>query len=738
MKKYYKSLDWIRILACISVLLYHLNVLPMGYLAVCTFFVLSGYLSVVSCMKKENFSILKYYKERFLKLYIPLLIVVLISISGVSFFPIINWLNLKPETTSVLLGYNNFWQLSVNLDYFARHISSPFMHFWYIAILLQFDLVFPILFVAFKKIGEKIHKSVPCILTFLLALFATVYFYLISGNNNTMFTYYDTFSRMFSLIFGVCLGFVHTSFETLIPKSLKKKPFVYSVFIIYFIALASLFIFEKPGLSMPILMILVTLITCRMIDYGTTFASEKTNWFSKSIKYLANTSFEIYLVQYPIIFLFEYIELESSLKLASIITLTLIISLLLQFALNFKTKKWIYLKILLCVALLPITCYGGYLYIITEDHTEEMRALEEELAQNEKMVEEKQAEYIEKLKQEQNDWLSTLSSIEDGEKKIAEVVKNLPIVGIGDSVMLGAVNSLYKQFPNSYFDAAISRTAWVVNGILKDLIAENHLGNPVILNLGVNGDCSEECKLEILETLKGKEIYWLNITDSMNATLHVNEKLKSLAEKYSNLHIVDWNQASKNHPEYFISDGVHLTSAGITAYTKTIYDAIYDVYAAEYRKQTDGIIEQHEAELKKKITFLGNDILLNAYEELENSFPNAKFDIEKETTYETLKQSIEQMIEEESLNYNVVLAIDSSLTLTEEEYESLIKLCNNHKVYLISTEDLSALETEDVKTINLSKHLQQEVFLSDKIHLNKEGNEKLVHIIEDLLGLLGN
>ena len=170
MKKYYKSLDWIRILACISVLLYHLNVLPMGYLAVCTFFVLSGYLSVVSCMKKENFSILKYYKERFLKLYIPLLIVVLISISGVSFFPIINWLNLKPETTSVLLGYNNFWQLSVNLDYFARHISSPFMHFWYIAILLQFDLVFPILFVAFKKIGEKIHKSVPCILTFLLAL----------------------------------------------------------------------------------------------------------------------------------------------------------------------------------------------------------------------------------------------------------------------------------------------------------------------------------------------------------------------------------------------------------------------------------------------------------------------------------------------------------------------------------------------------------------------------------------
>ena len=218
----------------------------------------------------------------------------------------------------------------------------------------------------------------------------------------------------------------------------------------------------------------------------------------------------------------------------------------------------------------------------------------------------------------------------------------------------------------------------------------------------------------------------------MNATLHVNEKLEILGERYSNLHIVDWNNASKNHPEYFISDGVHLTSAGITAYTKTIYDAIYDVYVEEYRKQTDGIIKEHEAELKKKITFLGNDILLNAYEELENSFPNAKFVIEKETTYETLKQEIKKMLEEETLSYNVVLAIDSTLKLTQEEYENLIELCNSHKVYLLSTEELSVLETEDVKTINLNEKLKKEDFLADKIHLNKEGNKELVQIIEDL------
>ena len=70
-----------------------------------------------------------------------LLIVVFITISVISLLPSIKWLNLKPETTSVLLGYNNFWQLSANLDYFARHVNSPFIHLWYIGILLQFDLI---------------------------------------------------------------------------------------------------------------------------------------------------------------------------------------------------------------------------------------------------------------------------------------------------------------------------------------------------------------------------------------------------------------------------------------------------------------------------------------------------------------------------------------------------------------------------------------------------------------------
>ena len=54
-KKEYRLLNVIRVIACLAVLLYHFNILKGGYLAVCTFFVLTGYLSCRSAFKKKNF-----------------------------------------------------------------------------------------------------------------------------------------------------------------------------------------------------------------------------------------------------------------------------------------------------------------------------------------------------------------------------------------------------------------------------------------------------------------------------------------------------------------------------------------------------------------------------------------------------------------------------------------------------------------------------------------------------------
>ena len=54
MKKYYKYIDVLRVIACLFVLLYHLGLSKGGYLAVCTFFVMSGYFTCKSLFKNER------------------------------------------------------------------------------------------------------------------------------------------------------------------------------------------------------------------------------------------------------------------------------------------------------------------------------------------------------------------------------------------------------------------------------------------------------------------------------------------------------------------------------------------------------------------------------------------------------------------------------------------------------------------------------------------------------------
>ena len=241
-RKYYRSLDFIRIIACLAVLFYHLNILRGGFLAVCTFFVLSGYLSGVSAFKKENFSIKDYYVSRFVHIYLPLLFVVLLTVCITSFIPSINWVNLKPETTSVLGGYNNYWQLSANQDYFTRTINSPFTHFWYISILLQFDLIFPIIYFILHRITVKNNRIVPCILLTGLSIISVLYFYYSSINGEKMVIYYDSILRSFSIIFGLWLSYISVYFGRLIPKLLRNRIIKDMIFYAYLFVLIGMYI----------------------------------------------------------------------------------------------------------------------------------------------------------------------------------------------------------------------------------------------------------------------------------------------------------------------------------------------------------------------------------------------------------------------------------------------------------------------------------------------------------------
>lgn len=575
-KIYYRRLDVVRVLSCILVLLYHLNILKGGFLAVCTFFALSGYLSCISALKNKKFSIKKYYLNRIKRLYFPLIIVVFITVIFARINPNINWINLKQESMSVIFGYNNIWQLSANQDYFSRTIHSPFIHLWYISILIQFDLVFPLVFILFKKIENKIKSNFSIIGVTILTILTTILFFYISKTQDIMVAYYNTFARSFSILFGILLALIHYKYYIKLSRVLEK--YNTTIFIIYIIALIGLCIFlpnEKEYYAL--FMIITTIISTRIIEYST-MESNKAYKFDKPLKAISKMTYEVYLVQYPVIFFMHNILINDILKAIVIIVLTFILSYILHLLLNVplknKTLKYIKQSILGIIIIL-----GSFLVITAKDYTNEMKDLENRLNDNLKVMEEKNKEYMNNTiieNEEKTEEKAVTSNVKNKEINIDEKIKNLHVVGIGDSVLLDATKEFYDEFPKGYFDGKISRTVSGAKDVLINLKNKGKLGDTVILCLANNGDYSDKKNMELMEILGNRKIYWVNsfVADDPK----FNDRFKDFAKNYSNIHIIEWDKVAKSHPEYLEPDKIHPNYKGGKAMVKLIYDTIYQDY----------------------------------------------------------------------------------------------------------------------------------------------------------------
>ncbi len=723
--KYYYELDLIRLIACIAIFLYHLNILKGGYLAVCVFLTLSGYLSCKSLLNKDKLSFKDYYLNRIKKLYIPLLVVTFISIFVITLFKNIIWFNLKPETTSVILGYNNFWQINVNLDYFAKHIDSPFMHLWYMGILLQFDLVFPFIYLFLKKIGDKIHKSISIIIPFVLSIISFIFFYKIS-KTNIMNAYYNTFTRVYSLLLGVGLAFINHYYKNYV---INKKIISKIIFSIYITILILSFIFINVNSKYFIIsMILSSIITLRLIDYGTLFNKSKLNIVDKIVKYLASISYEIYLVQYPVIFIFQNINMKYYFKVPIIILITIIISIIINYSLSIKKDEFKkkYLKIILLIITMLLSLIGLYKYITSKDYSKDIKDLENELSNNEKIMEERQKEVMRRKDSEEENWNNVLEDLEKAEKELDSYVKNLKIVGIGDSVMLNAINELYKVFPKGYFDAEVNRTEYELNGLLKKFKNNKILGDIIVINLGTNGECPQSCKNEFMKTIGNRQVFWVNATHPDFASF--NPHIKAFAEKYDNVHLLDWVSACKGHTkEYLVHDGTHLTGAGRKAYAKFVYDSIYNYYLNELNKKKEEKVLEHEKEEKEKIMFIGNDLLLSTSKYLKDEFSNSIFVINKDYDYKTLLLDLNTKKDNKELSYNIVFVFDKKVDINYQELSSLLK---DYKLYFVILDNND--KSNNYNYIDFSNYYNDYVMV-DKIHLKDEGNKKLSELIIDEL-----
>ena len=572
-KNYNLNISLLRCIFCIAVLLYHTNILKGGYLAVCSFFVLTGYFSVISVYKTK--SIIPYYVKRVKKIYLPLLIIVALSIVSINLLHI-NKFNLKPEITSVLLGYNNYFQINANMDYFAKNINSPFIHLWYIAILIQLELIFPIIFTMLKKLETKVSKHLPFIIMFILSITSTLYFYKVYKDGNITITYYDTFARAFSYILGSTLAIYHLTIGKIFPLRFKK-PLLVTIFFTYLIALITMFI-TIPSTSkyFAACMILSTLITLRLIEYGVVLFKKNVNISNKLIKFISDISYEVYLVQYPVIYLFSLTNLPQILTIPLIIAITLIISYIIH--LSFQKRK-----ILLKIIFIMLTVYAGYLYVKMKDNTKEINDLKDTLETNQELMKKKQEEYKKKAKEKKEKVQIEKKKVVN-EKEIMNYVTNLRVVGIGDSIMLNTVDTFYEVFPNGYFDALKNRTICAGYDVLKEIQDSGITWDVLVFNLGTNGEPNRRCKDNLRILAGGKDIFWLTTTNP--DVPETNQDLIDYANEFENIHILDWPSEANNHPEYLYSDNTHLRPDATRPYVEFVKNGIFNYYLEKAKKES--------------------------------------------------------------------------------------------------------------------------------------------------------
>lgn len=154
-KEYRYDLDLLKGLAIIAVVLYHAGWCKSGYLGVDVFLVINGYLVVPRVMNEIASGQFRYFSFLEKKLFRLLPLVLLVS----AFALCVGYKDMLPfdfrflseEVVASSFFANNILQSITTQNYWAAIYHKVMMHTWFLGVLFQFYIIFPLLMMAFRK-----------------------------------------------------------------------------------------------------------------------------------------------------------------------------------------------------------------------------------------------------------------------------------------------------------------------------------------------------------------------------------------------------------------------------------------------------------------------------------------------------------------------------------------------------------------------------------------------------------
>jgi len=318
--KYIKSIDGLRGIAVLAVLIYHFfpSLASGGFLGVDLFFVVSGFV-ITNLLSRDGIDSPKKYLEFFVnrlwRLYPSLLVVVLIT--WVSFSLIwpdsLSYLLAESSLSSLLFYSNIFYGLQGGYFDITTEIL-PLLHTWSLSVEWQFYLFFPLLF-SKPFFGKRYPIVVIAVITCV-----SLYLCLELWGSRPTLNFYGIQSRIWQMGLGALTFF-------LVGRLLDNRiVFVWGFWAGLLVVLNALILvlyfayFDANVPSPSHFTLPFVLCVCFLLVLVTLFDDQISAGTPTFLNYIGKISYSLYLVHYPLVSYVRYYDLGFQYALIFMVT----------------------------------------------------------------------------------------------------------------------------------------------------------------------------------------------------------------------------------------------------------------------------------------------------------------------------------------------------------------------------------------------------------------------------------